>query len=329
LVSHLLQSIPPEAVYLIVGVMIMVESLGIPVPGEIALVTAAVLATRHNGLEPAWIAVAASAGAIAGDSIGFYVGHRVGKPLFGWLGGKFPRHFGPSHVAVAERFFTRHGAWAVFFGRFIALLRIFSGPLAGSLHMPYGRFLLANASGGIIWATGITYLIWFLGQAAEKWLSRASWIGLVAALAVGLAVTLLIRRRTSKLAAQHQAESAAEQEAESPAKAEASAETETEASAKASAEAEASTETEASAEAETEASAEASAEAETEALTEASAEASASAPAEEVPSAAQEEEAGPAAGHGQARLSAANGEARLPTGNGKAPSARQRTESDR
>jgi membrane protein DedA with SNARE-associated domain len=220
LVSHLLESIPPEAVYLIVGVMIMIESLGIPVPGEIALVTAAVLASQHKaGLEPAWIAVAASAGAIAGDSIGFYIGHRVGKPLFGWLGGKFPRHFGPSHVVVAERFFTRRGAWAVFFGRFIALLRIFSGPLAGSLHMPYGRFLLANATGGIIWATGITYLIWFLGQAAEKWLSRASWIGLVAALVVGLAVTLLIRHRTSKLASRHEAESAAAHETE-PAKAE-------------------------------------------------------------------------------------------------------------
>ncbi|HET9970894.1 MAG TPA: DedA family protein, partial [Streptosporangiaceae bacterium] len=257
-----------------------------------------------------------------GDSIGFYAGHRVGSPLFDWLGRKFPRHFGPSHVVVAERFFTRHGAWAVFFGRFIALLRIFSGPLAGSLHMPYGRFLLANASGGIIWATGITYLIWFLGQAAEKWLSRASWIGLLAALAAGLAVTLLIRRRASKLAAQHQAESAAEQEAEASSEAGSSPKAESAAAgrdepAAASAEAESSPETEASAEAETEAS------------TEASAETKASAPAEEVPSPAEEEEAGLTAGHGQARLSAANGEARLPTGNGKAPSARQRTASDR
>jgi membrane protein DedA with SNARE-associated domain len=205
-VSHLLESIPPEAIYLVVGLMIMVESLGIPVPGEIALVTAAVLATQHKvAVAPEWIAASASAGAIAGDSIGFYIGHRVGQPLFEWLGRKFPRHFGPAHVAVAERYFTRHGAWAVFFGRFIALLRIFSGPLAGSLHMPYGRFLLANASGGIIWASGLTYLIWFLGQAAEKWLSRVSWIGLAAALLVGLAITLLIRRRTKKLVAQHEA----------------------------------------------------------------------------------------------------------------------------
>ena len=150
MVGHLLQSIPPEAVYLIVGLLIMVESLGIPVPGEIALVTAAVLATQHKmALSPAWIAAAASAGAIAGDSMGFIIGRRAGSPLFDWLGRKFPRHFGPGHMAVAERVFTRHGAWAVFFGRFIALLRIFAGPLAGSLRMPYGRFLAANASGGI------------------------------------------------------------------------------------------------------------------------------------------------------------------------------------
>jgi membrane protein DedA with SNARE-associated domain len=212
LVSHLLHSIPPEAVYLIVGLMIMVESLGIPVPGEIALVTAAVLATQHKaGVTPGWIAVSASAGAIAGDSIGFLIGHRAGNPLFDWLGRKFPRHLGPGHVALAERVFTRHGAWAVFFGRFIALLRIFAGPLAGSLRMPYGRFLAANASGGIIWATGITYLIWFLGVAAEKWLSRLSWLGLVAAVLVGLVITLLIRRKTRTLVSQ--AEAKAEQEA--------------------------------------------------------------------------------------------------------------------
>src|ERR1700757_3666410 len=166
--------------------MIMAESLGIPVPGEIALVTAAVLAVQHRmALSPAWIAVAASAGAIAGDSAGFTIGRRYGRSLFSRLGRRFPRHFGPGHVALAERVFTRHGVWAVFFGRFIALLRIFAGPLAGSLHMPYDRFLLANASGGIIWASGITYIIYYLGQAAEKWLSRVSWIGLVVAVVAG------------------------------------------------------------------------------------------------------------------------------------------------
>ena len=203
MVGHLLQSIPPLAVYLIVGLMIMAESLGVPVPGEIALVTAAVLATQHKlAVSPAWIAACASAGAIAGDSLGFGIGRRFGRPLFDWLGRKFPGHFGPERVAFAERIFIAHGAWAVFFGRFIALLRIFAGPLAGSLRMPYGRFLAANAGGGIIWATGITYLIWFLGVAAERWLSRLSWLALVAAVAAGLVITLVIRRKTRTLARQ-------------------------------------------------------------------------------------------------------------------------------
>ena len=214
MVSHLLQSIPPEAVYLIVGLMIMVESLGIPVPGEIALVTAAVLATRHTmALSPAWIAIAASAGAIAGDSVGFLIGRRYGESLFGRLGRRFPRHFGPGHVALAERVFTRHGVWAVFFGRFVALLRIFAGPLAGSLRMPYGRFLAANASGGIVWAAGMTFLLWFLGLAAEQWLTRFSWLGLAAAVLGGLGITLLVRRKTRSLTRQAEAEAQVEAEA--------------------------------------------------------------------------------------------------------------------
>jgi membrane protein DedA with SNARE-associated domain len=299
LVGHLLESIPPEAVYLIVGLMIMVESLGIPLPGEIALVTAAVLATQHKlPVTPGWIAASASAGAIAGDSIGFYIGHRFGKPLFDWLGRKFPRHFGPSHVAVAERFFARYGAWAVFFGRFIALLRIFSGPLAGSLRMPYGRFLFANACGGIIWASGITYLIWFLGQAAEKWLSRASWIGLVVAVVVGLAVTLLIRRRTSKLVSRHEAESAAAEPAAAGQPESAAAHEESEPTAPAE--------------------------------TATAYEAEAPAKDEEAPSPARPQEAPSPARPQEAPSSVTDEEARRPAGNGKAgPLASQRTESDR
>jgi len=139
---------------------------------------------------------------------------RFGQPLFGWLGRRFPRHFGPGHVALAGRVFTRHGVWAVFFGRFIALLRIFAGPLAGSLRMPYGRFLAANAGGGIAWATGMTFLIWFLGVAAERWLTRFSWLALVAAVAGGVVVTLLVRRKTAALVRQAEAEAKAEARAE-------------------------------------------------------------------------------------------------------------------
>lgn len=200
MVDQLLQSIPPVAVYVIVAVVIMIESLGIPIPGEITLVSAALLSSNGElAVSPLWIAISGSAGAIIGDSIGFAIGHRFGKPLFDWLGRKFPKHFGPKHVAFAERIFTKYGVWAVFFGRFIALLRIFAGPLAGSLRMPYHKFLAANACGGIVWAAGTTYVLYYLGVAAEKWLSRFSWIGLIVAVLAGIAISLVIKKKTGKL----------------------------------------------------------------------------------------------------------------------------------
>jgi membrane protein DedA with SNARE-associated domain len=92
--------------------------------------------------------------------------------------------------------------WAVFFGRFVALLRIFAGPLAGALHMRYPRFLVANVSGAIAWAGGTTAAVYYLGIVAEQWLSRFSWIGLALAVVIGLAVALVVRRRTHRMLAE-------------------------------------------------------------------------------------------------------------------------------
>jgi membrane protein DedA with SNARE-associated domain len=111
---------------------------------------------------------------------------------------KVPKHFGPGHVAKAKEFFDRYGMWAVFFGRFVALLRILSGPLAGCLHMRYSRFLIANTLGGIVWAGGTTFVVYTLGVIAEKWLSRFSWIGLAVAVLTGLVVTFVIKRRIAR-----------------------------------------------------------------------------------------------------------------------------------
>ncbi|MBN9101140.1 MULTISPECIES: DedA family protein [unclassified Pseudonocardia] len=200
-VDMLLEAIPPLLVYLIVGGVIGIESLGIPLPGEIVLVSAALLSSRHElDVSPLWIAVAGSAGAIIGDSIGYAIGRRFGHPLFDWLGRKFPRHFGPKHVAFAESVFTRWGVLAVFFGRFIALLRIFSGPLAGALKMHYPKFLAANALGGITWAAGTTFAVYYLGVVAETWLSRFSYVGLGVAVVAGLAIGFVIKRKTEKMA---------------------------------------------------------------------------------------------------------------------------------
>ena len=206
-VELLLHQIPPLLVYLMVGLVIGVESLGVPLPGEIILVSASLLSSRHElDISPVWIAVSASTGAIIGDTIGYFIGRRVGKPLFDRLGRRFPKHFSPGHVALAERIFLRWGVYAVFFGRFIALLRIFAGPLAGALKMPYYKFLAANISGGIVWAAGTTFAVYYLGVVAETWLKRFSWIGLVGALLVGLTVGWLVKRKTNRLADQYEEE---------------------------------------------------------------------------------------------------------------------------
>jgi membrane protein DedA with SNARE-associated domain len=213
-IDQWLEALPPLLIYLLVGGVVMIESLGIPIPGEIVLVSAALLTSVHtlHGVSPVWLGVSGAAGAIIGDSIGYAIGHRWGQPLFDWLGRKFPKHFGPAHVAYAERIFHRWGMLAVFFGRFIALLRIFAGPLSGSLKMPYHKFIIANAAGGICWAGGLTAAIYFLGEVAEAWFSRFSYVALGVAIIGGLVIGLIIKRRTSQIAEREHAERQAAEE---------------------------------------------------------------------------------------------------------------------
>ncbi len=191
-----LVALPAVGVYLAVGLIIGLESMGIPLPGELTLVTATLLAVE--GVTQPWaVALAAATGAIVGDSIGYAVGRRGGRGLLERLGRRFPEHLGRDQIAKAERTFARWGVWAVFFGRFVALLRILAGPLAGALRVPYRTFLLANASGGILWASGTTALVYWLGRAAQHWLKDFSWAALGLAILVGLGTTWYIKRRAT------------------------------------------------------------------------------------------------------------------------------------
>ncbi|MDW8805641.1 DedA family protein [Streptomyces scabiei] len=199
-VQEWLETVPPLAVYLLVGLVIGLESLGIPLPGEIILVSSALLASQHGEIDPFVLGACATAGAIIGDSIGYAIGRKGGRPLLAKLNRRFPKHFSESNIAVAERSFDRWGMWAVFFGRFIALLRIFAGPLAGVLQMPYWRFLVANVLGGILWAGGTTAVIYYVGIVAEAWLKRFSWLGLVLAVLIGVTSMLVIKRKAKKAA---------------------------------------------------------------------------------------------------------------------------------
>lgn len=197
--EHWLSTIPPLVVLLLVGLVVLVESMGVPFPGEIVLVAAAIAASQHKlGVGPFEIGLAATIGATLGDSIGYGVGHRYGDRLFVWLGRRFPKHVNPDVLAYAEHVFARYGLLAVFFGRFVALLRIFAGPLSGSLRMHYRRFLPANLLGAICWAGGTAYLVYYLGSAAETYLKGFSYVGLAIAVLFGIAVSTLLRRRLER-----------------------------------------------------------------------------------------------------------------------------------
>ncbi|MFD4668983.1 DedA family protein [Lentzea sp. NPDC058450] len=196
MLTEWLHAVPPLLVYVVVGLVVGVESMGIPLPGEVVLVAAALMASHHDGISPLYVGIAASAGAIIGDSVGYALGKRFGARIFGWAGEKFPSHFSADKVEKAQALFQRYGAWAVFFGRFVALLRILSGPLAATMGMHYGKFLLANAAGGVAWAGGTTAAVYFVGEAAEHYLAEFSWIALLVVLlaVIGFSVRARLRR---------------------------------------------------------------------------------------------------------------------------------------
>lgn len=186
-IAHLLHQLSPVMVHLLVGLLVGVESIGIPVPGETALV-AATLAAHHSAATfgPVGIALSAITGAVIGDSIGYWVGREKGSILLVWLLRRFPGHVTPAHVAWARDLVARRGAGAVFGGRFVALLRMLAGPLAGTMGIHYPTFLLANVTGAVVWAGGTVGVVWLLGAVAETWLKRAGWILLAAVLLLAL-----------------------------------------------------------------------------------------------------------------------------------------------
>ena len=148
--------------YLIVALFVAIESSGIPFPGETTLILAAVYAGTGKGLTISGVIVAGAIGAIVGDNIGYLVGRYGGRPLVLKYGRYV--HIKPEHLDTAERFFEQHGDKTVFLGRFVAVLRAWAAFLAGTNRMPWPRFLLFNAAGGITWAIVYGSLGYFLGH---------------------------------------------------------------------------------------------------------------------------------------------------------------------
>jgi membrane protein DedA with SNARE-associated domain len=164
--SHTLHHLLSEYGYLAVFVFVMVESLGVPFPGETMLITAALYAgaTHHLQIELVWAAAAAAA--IIGDNIGYAVGHFGGYPLLRRYGSRI--RLDEAKLKVGKLVFDRHGGKVVFFGRFVSLLRTYAAFLAGVNHMRYWRFLTFNAAGGIIWSAIYAFGFYFAGSALSK-----------------------------------------------------------------------------------------------------------------------------------------------------------------
>ena len=160
--SHLIEDHQSWALVLLF-LLIGIESAGVPLPGETALVASGVLASQGK-LNIAAVIAVASLAAILGDNAGYWIGRKGGRRLLE----RWPivsRH-AQRVLPRAERIFAKHGGKTVFFGRFIAILRITAAWMAGISHMPWWRFLLFNAAGGILWATAVGLVAYFAGAAA-------------------------------------------------------------------------------------------------------------------------------------------------------------------
>jgi membrane-associated protein len=154
---------------LIMFALLALESFGLPVPGETALIACSVLASQGS-LSIVWVVVVGVAAAIIGDNLGYWAARKGGRPLLERH--RLTRDYAEKYLPKGERFFARHGGKAVFIGRFVAVLRVTSAWIAGISHMHWWRFLGWNAAGGIVWATGVSLISYYLGDAAAEAIGR-------------------------------------------------------------------------------------------------------------------------------------------------------------
>jgi membrane protein DedA with SNARE-associated domain len=176
--------------YLALFLLVMSEAGGVPVPGETALITAAIVASQGKLQIELVIAIAALA-AIIGDNTGYLISRNVGRSLLE-RPGLFERRR-RRILEIGEPFFERHGPKAVFFGRWIVGLRTWASWLAGATRMPWRSFAIWNAAGGISWATTIGLVAYLVGNTATSAITAFGLFGLLAVLLA--AIGALVRRR--------------------------------------------------------------------------------------------------------------------------------------
>lgn len=168
---------------------ILLENLGLPIPGETVTIVGGFLAGSHQ-LEFQWVLCDAALGAALGGTIGYWIGAKGGWALLTKLGKLF--RFQDSQLEDLRRKFGENAGKAVFFGRFIALFRVFASPLAGISGMPFWEFMGYNVAGAVTWASVMVGLSYFAGQVVplEKLIDFATQFAFVALLLVAVAIGL-------------------------------------------------------------------------------------------------------------------------------------------
>jgi membrane protein DedA with SNARE-associated domain len=186
--------------YWSVAAIVALESMGLPLPGETVLVVAALYAATHHDISIAGVIASAAAGAILGDNLGYWLGREFGY----WLLLRYGGYIGLSQerIKLGQYLFLRHGGKVVFFGRFIPILRILAGILAGMNRMPWRWFLIANAAGALLWSVVLGTSAYAFGRALLRVTGPLA-IGLFI-IGAGLlcAVGLFVRAHEAELKAQ-------------------------------------------------------------------------------------------------------------------------------
>lgn len=176
---------------LLLFVLVALESFGLPLPGETALIACGVLASQ-GVLSIVAVIVIAIAAAIIGDNLGYWTARKGGRPLLYRY--RLTRRAAERYLPRGERFFARHGGKAVFFARFVAVLRVTAAWSAGLSRMNGWRFFAWNAAGGIVWATGIGLISYYLGDVVAKAIGTYGLYAAAGALILSALGYLIVRR---------------------------------------------------------------------------------------------------------------------------------------
>ncbi|SHL37547.1 membrane protein DedA, SNARE-associated domain [Bradyrhizobium lablabi] len=187
----LISLIPIYGPWIIFGIVAL-ESAGVPLPGETVLIAAALLAATTGQINIVVVVAAAAAGAIVGDGMGYMVGRRLGLPFLRRYG-RYIR-LDEDRLLIGRYLFFQYGNAVVFFGRFIAVLRMFAALLAGANCMPPSRFFFFNITGGVCWACLFGFGAYAVGGEIYKISGVLSVISLVLFIAAGYAFSIFIRR---------------------------------------------------------------------------------------------------------------------------------------